>query len=47
MVPRKKEMFNMIQTRESALCKLKKTHDKLKEVRQLDSTDVIYSHSFL
>jgi hypothetical protein len=49
MVPRKKEMSNMIQTRESPLYKLRKIHmtKKLKEVCQLDSIALIHSHSLI
>jgi len=44
---RKKKLHNMIQTRESALCKLRKKYraKKLKEVCQLDSDPLIQSLS--
>jgi len=43
--PRKKKQYNMIRTRESALCQLRKKYRarKLKEVCQLDSNPLIQS----
>jgi hypothetical protein len=45
--PRKKKLYNMIQTRETALCKLRKKYraKKLKEVCQLESNPLIESLS--
>ena len=47
MTPRKNKLYNMIWTRESALCKLRKKYraKKLKEVCQLDSSPLIQSLS--
>ena len=47
LTPRKKKLYNMIRTRESALCKLRKKYraKKLKEVCQLDSNPLIQSLS--
>ena len=47
LTPRKKKLYNMIQTRESALCKLRKKYraKKLKGVCQLDSNPLIQSLS--
>jgi len=47
MTPRNKKVYNMIRTRESALCKLRKTYraKKLKEVCQLDINPLIQSIS--
>ena len=47
LTPRKKKLYNMIRTRESALCKLRKKYraKKLKEVCQLDSDPLIQSLS--
>jgi hypothetical protein len=43
LIPRKKKVYNMIQTRESALCRLRKKYraKKLKEVCQFDSNPLI------
>jgi hypothetical protein len=45
MIPRKKEMFNMIQTREGALCKPRKTH-KTKEAEGGSSVGQYCSDTF-
>ena len=47
LTPRKKKLYYMIRTRESALCKLRKKYraKKLKEVCQLDSNRLIQSLS--
>ena len=47
LAPREKKLYNMIRTRESALCKLRKKYraKKLKEVCQLDSNPLIQSLS--
>jgi len=47
LTPRRKKLYNMIWTREIALCKLRKKYraKKLKEVCQLDSNPLIQSLS--
>ena len=47
LTPRKKKLYHMIRTRESALCKLRKKYraKKLKEVCKLDSNPLIQSLS--
>ena len=47
MAPGKKKLYHMIQTREGALCKLRKKYraKKLKEVCQLDGNPLIQSLS--
>jgi len=49
LTPRKKKLYNLIQTRESALCKLRKKYraKKLKDVCQMDSNPLIQSLSSL
>jgi len=48
LTPRNKKLYNMIQTRDSALCKLRKMYraKKLNDMCMLDSNPLIQSLSF-